>query len=86
MYVGHFHSKWLSLILFTIKLDLFFPMSLPLSVIFLSLSSFFFGGGGNVLATVLVLASFYKQHQLESLGKKELLRYCPIRLAGGVFS
>lgn len=46
-----------------------------------SLPFFFFG---NVLGTVL--ASFCKQHQLESLGKKELLRYCPIRLAGGVFS
>lgn len=78
MYVGHFHNKWLSLILFTITLHLFSSMSLPLPV--MSLFLFF----GNVLGTVL--ASFCKQHQLESLGKKELLRYCPIRLAGGVFS
>lgn len=82
MYVGHFHNKWLSLILFTITLDLFSSMSLPLPV--MSLFLFFFFFFGNVLGTVL--ASYCKQHQLESLGKKELLRYCPIRLAGGVFS
>lgn len=67
MYAGHFHHKWPSLILFAITLDLFFPMSLPLPVAPPPFLSLMFWG--------LCWLIFCKQHQLESLGKKELLRY-----------